>query len=484
MLNLLFISDSPKVEYLKSVLQPVLKVIIDIVTDFDLGLKDVFEKRPTTVCIQDEIGGVTSESVARHIQMLLGKNAPTFILLHKGNGNARAINGLYEYLIDLSQPNDVLEEDIKNTLKLLLGDQWAKIAITPASLPHAAEHESSVVAPADASPPPDDDFGTCHSDILLSASDEVAELILEGKNRVVQTSDNSAVISPVIEADSGTLSDEDARVVTAVVVPHSMGVADSPGLAEISNSGPQKTKSVIVSPSVKPVVNAPPTPVKSTLTPPAAAFRINQKAPPVEDPFPEDPFQKIAENTSSKSHLFSRRVVVVLTVILIAAGGWYIASQEPQLISSMWLRFMPSPEAKKTLVPSAVLEKKPVQSVVPLSTVTPTLPAFIPKEGYDSTFATKKPGWERYVGKLAEFRLYRVSGRIKAVQLLAVNNTTIPESLLKSVLLEYVGSSKYQITSRTIKAGVHVESGIIPNKGDILIYRNRESVKGLVISIN
>jgi len=80
MLNLLFISDSPKVEYIKSVLQPVLKVIIDVVADFDHGLKDVFEKRPGTVCIQDQIGGVTGESVARHIQMLLSTSSLTSIM--------------------------------------------------------------------------------------------------------------------------------------------------------------------------------------------------------------------------------------------------------------------------------------------------------------------------------------------------------------------------------------------------------------------
>ena len=84
MLNLLFISDSPKVELIRKELQAVLKVMIDVVTDFDRGMKDVFEKRPATICIQDNIGNVSGESVARHVQMLLGSGAPTFILLHSG----------------------------------------------------------------------------------------------------------------------------------------------------------------------------------------------------------------------------------------------------------------------------------------------------------------------------------------------------------------------------------------------------------------
>ena len=92
MLNLLIISNSPKALQIQKFIQPLIKAKIDVVGDFDHGLKDVFEKRPATVIIQEQIAGVTGESVARHIQMLLGASAPTFILLHKGNGKARASN--------------------------------------------------------------------------------------------------------------------------------------------------------------------------------------------------------------------------------------------------------------------------------------------------------------------------------------------------------------------------------------------------------
>ncbi len=80
MINLLFISNSPRAELLRVHFQQILKIRIDVVEDFDHGLKDVFEKRPVTVCIQDQIAGVTGESVARHIQLLLGNGAPSFVL--------------------------------------------------------------------------------------------------------------------------------------------------------------------------------------------------------------------------------------------------------------------------------------------------------------------------------------------------------------------------------------------------------------------
>src|ERR1035438_3541339 len=96
MLNLLIISNSPKAELIQNFMQPLIKAKIDVVVDFDHGLKDVFEKRPATVIIQEQIAGVSGESVARHIQLLLGSGAPTFIVLHEGSARIRPVKGLFE----------------------------------------------------------------------------------------------------------------------------------------------------------------------------------------------------------------------------------------------------------------------------------------------------------------------------------------------------------------------------------------------------
>ncbi len=132
MVNLLFIANNSRIDVIKNALQPLLKVKIDIVGDFDFGLKDVFEKRPSMVFIQDQIEGVTGESVARHIQMLLGSGAPSFIFMHEGNLKAKPVKGLYEHLIDLSQDDVKVLADIQSALKSILGPQWQKIYIPPA----------------------------------------------------------------------------------------------------------------------------------------------------------------------------------------------------------------------------------------------------------------------------------------------------------------------------------------------------------------
>ncbi|MDD2308998.1 MAG: hypothetical protein PHH91_05390 [Desulfuromonadaceae bacterium] len=447
MLNLLFISDSPRAEYIKSALQPLLKVMIDVVADFDHGLKEVFEKRPATVCIQDQIGGVTGESVARHIQMLLGNSAPTFILLHNGDGKARAIKGVYEHLIDLSQPNEIVTDNIKTTLKLLLGNKWERIYIpnelTPVSV------SLLVAAPAGSR---EDAFGTVESDRAQAINDDLAELLLMEKDRSER--DKAFVAPPSTAGDGGG----------SVSIDSPKSAATTPGKKE--------TRSILAPVPVPPAS-------------PAAKFRINHDIRPDEEQLSENLLLGFEENYRSESLLFRRTVVIAIICAFCAAGGWYLVKQKPQLISSLKQRLDSPAGPRQAAVPTPVAA--PVQKLVPPSLPqplkTPPLPAFIPKDGHDSSYAVKKPGWERYVGARNEFRVFSVSGRIQALQVLAVKDASISDSWLRSVLQEFAGSKEYQITSRSTKAGVRVESGKIGNKGEIMIYRKNGEVKAFVVSI-
>jgi hypothetical protein len=520
MLNLLFISDSPKVEYIKSVLQPVLKVIIDVVTDFDHGLKDVFEKRPATVCIQDQIGGVTGESVARHIQMLLGSSAPTFILLHTGNDKARTINGLYEHIVDLSQSNDAVTEQIKNTLKSLLGDQWGKIYIPPKR--SAASVRSSVAVPEDSREDADklvDDFlsdletsgfsiaddhpsvtsgpvsgklstavqsetppesehapETAEFDRAQSINDDLVELLLMEAGKARQDKGEVAVPSVVDTPEVVPVVSREPE--TAAVALPTPVVSEQPTPVETTPVKPSLKKSAVPSPGKQAPVTAP--------TPPAAEFRISQDAPPAEEHIPEDLLMAFEENYRSESLFMRRTVIAVLVCVLCAAGFWYLVKQKPQMINSLKQRFIPASGAKQAQVtaPVALPAPKPVPPPVSQPVMAPSLPAFIPKDGRDTSYAGKNPGWERYVGKNAEFRIFSASGRIQAVQVLAVKDVPVSESLIKSVLQEFAGTPEYQIVSRSTKAGLQVESGKIVNKGEIMIYRKHGVVKAFVASVN
>lgn len=544
MLNLLFISDSPKTDHIKSALQPELKVIIDVVSDFDHGLKDVFEKRPATVCIQDQIGGVTGESVARHIQMLLGSSAPRFILLHSGNGKARAINGLFEYLIDLNQANDTLNGEIKNTLKMLLGDQWEKIYIPPKLAPASvrssvsvseearedadklvddfiSDLETSGFLVADEQPPelspsdnvldektaapqaepslkPEDSLRTVETDREQSLSDDLAELLIQEADKA-KRADSPVLASPAVEQpDVVPATSPEPAPVAEKLPPPSVRKTPAPRKAssgEIPAKKPSAPKSgtddiksaatTALQPQVPPAQEPVPVP---PLPPAAAEFRINHDdLSHPEEQIPEDLLLAFEENYRSESSFLRRGVVIALVcLVCAAAGGWFLVTQKPQLLADLKQRIMPAstPKQAPPLPSPPPAAPKPVAAAVPSPVTAPSFPSFVPKDGLDPSYGSKNPGWERYVGKNAEFRLFRASGRLQALQVLAIKRAPLSDSYIKSVLQEFAGASAYQITSSTVKSGVRVESGKVQDKAEVKIYRQNGTVKAFVISVN
>jgi len=174
-----------------------------------------------------------------------------------------------------------------------------------------------------------------------------------------------------------------------------------------------------------------------------------------------------------------------LVCAVCAAGGWYLVRQNPQAVSSLKQRFLLPSGAKQSAVNTPVaVAVPPVQKQVAPPSAALVLPVFVPKEGHDSLYALKNPGWERYVDKQNEYRIFSASGRILAVQVLAMNDAKIPETLIKLVLQELVGRADYQITSRSTKTGLRVENGKIQNKGEIKIYRENGVVMAFVVSVN
>jgi len=447
MLNLLFISDNPKIEFIKNELQSILRVIIDVVPDFDRGLKDVFEKRPDTVCIQDQIAGVTGESVARHIRMLLGTGAPAFVLIHDGNGNAKPIKGLFDHVINLNQPEAELAEEIRNTLKVLIGEQWDKIYIPsrqiPASIAPSRVDDEKLVddffsdlgtnvfsAPDDAVPGSGPAVEPPHSFIAQPTSDILAEMQRDHAEQTRQT-------------------EKSRKTETAPEMPPPPVAVDAPS---------------------KPV-RVPPAPAQPSLIAPAE-FRIKHEKASAGEKVPDDPIRSFGENHPEPDAMKRAVPYVIVLLFLVAAGCWWYLKQKPAA---------PVP-SKQQEIPVAAPAPAPVPAPVEKTTAAPALPVFIPRDGHDPSFAADHPGWERYVSKQIEFRVFSAGDKLKAVQILATSGAVISEALVKAVLTELAGSADYRIDSRKRKAGMLVLRGSIPRKADVILYKKGSTVRAIVVS--
>lgn len=515
MVNLLFISGDSKINAIKNSLQPLLKVKIDVVSDFDYGLKDVFEKRPDIVFIQEQIAGVTGESVARHIQMLLGSGAPSFIFMHDGNLKAKSIKGLYDHLIDLSHDDTKVVEDIQYTLKSLLGSQWQKIYVSPKA-------KKPVITPAVAVPGDHRVIADQLVGDLLSSQDGVTpdqgqnkhlldaaepEPSTEEPFRFVSSTDDQ--LEEILSAVASEIKDKDkvAATVSAAGI-DKLSVTSEPALSS-TPLAPAATPRIAPEPFLQDVVAPPPdkpvtAQVVSPEKEPSAAASLpadmteKPQSPPIspadfmigrEDSSLEMVANKIILDPKQANHsnpaVWKRFTVIVSLAILCAVGYyWYMVKHKLHLPAFMVKTYNPAVVAPPAEKPVAMINVTQKSLSTTHKDIKNTVPSFIPLAGHDRSFASQKPGWERYVGINSEFRVFRSGGKLKAVQVLATKGHVISESSLKKILIELTGSGEYRVTSQEQKLGFQVSHAAVARKADLLIYRKKTAVHAFVVSLD
>lgn len=158
--DLLFISDIPKVEQIKGLLQPLLKLEIGVTAHPELPLKDISNHRPAVICIQEQLAGRAAGDIAGQIMTtwtVQAISAPLFVLLREGNDAAVPSERPFEHIIDLNQP---VEQLAKSILRLVLqpafrlrwGDVYLPHGRNEAAVPTSGRKETES-AGAGAVPP-------------------------------------------------------------------------------------------------------------------------------------------------------------------------------------------------------------------------------------------------------------------------------------------------------------------------------------------
>lgn len=479
MLNLLFISSHPKIDIIRKAIQPSLKIKIDVVDNFDIGLKEVFDKRAALVFIQDRIAGVTGESVARHIQMLLGSDAPSFILMHDGNPKTKPIKGVCDHLIDLSQDNTKLLADIQATLKLLLGEQWQQLHIPP---------QTNV---PDILPTLDFPEGQClNADSLEEYSRSDLEEITPFFDdfELPETIESEASPEASWKLTPFSLDRLEKRAEAAASTDHNItATATGPGIKHVPGT-PEATAPVddqlpTAPPQKMPALSVPDAgamPGKSPSTPISPVDFWSEKDRRAEEIAGEEALLDSEEDDLAKTGARKYQAIAVVVILGLIGGSWFL--------------FKPSPHLKQTVVKESVKANLPlpvtaapvVQQAISTTQrpATDALPSFIPLAGHDRAFSLQKPGWERYVGTDSEFRIFLSNRKLKAVQVLATDGHVISESRLKSILIELTGTGEYSISSHEEQFGFQVSRATVNPKADLLIYRKESAVHAFVVSLD
>lgn len=124
---------------------------------------------------------------------------------------------------------------------------------------------------------------------------------------------------------------------------------------------------------------------------------------------------------------------------------------------------------------SAVAKKQSV-SVPAFNEKLTVLPDFIPRKGIERAYSAANPGWERYKGATAEFRVLREDQYIKAIQMIDRGNG-ISESVITEALRQVAGNPLVIIDTSGKKDGFEIQRGRISNNINIVYYREESNKK-------
>lgn len=166
-------------------------------------------------------------------------------------------------------------------------------------------------------------------------------------------------------------------------------------------------------------------------------------------------------------------VAVSIAAALLAIG----------LLAVFFLRSTPEQTAPKpTTVSAPPPSGIPVQTVAssnaqnsadPGTTPAVTLPSFIPTTGIDPAYRIAHPGWERYTSAAREYKVFRESGALKAIQILDRQGAGISPAFFSSVIQKLAKVRDYRTVSREIKGDFLVKKGKLSASAEIILYKNR-----------
>lgn len=215
--------------------------------------------------------------------------------------------------------------------------------------------------------------------------------------------------------------------------------------------------------------------------------------------------QQVKQGKRRSPYLFIVPVLLILAVPLVSylAGKMSAPPEEPAAKPAS----PPAPERAPQTAQTAPKATAPVQSPTPGATPppkaspvqpapsAPAKPQVAPKKGIeklpemlegtkiDAEYGRKNPGWVRYVGLRAEYKLFKENNLYRAIQVIPVAGGVLSDDLFKRVLRQFGTVDSYRVESSAPKDGYVIEQCSAPGNLALTIYRQKDSskIKALVV---
>jgi len=454
--NLLLITDVARLRKIFGRLTEDKNIRLRIVNNLEKGGDEIAIEKPDVVFVQTHLSGLSADILLMHLKKQLGRKRSRFVLLATPDQTNDAILKPFQGWINTSLEDNLLLSKLQQLL------------ITLISKPKKGE-ESAVPEP-------------------------VASVAY--KPQPVSSAESAALLNPLPVSEDALPQQISSELQLQVISPST----PEPSLEEQGITyAPRQRLSVYseFNSSFDDAVSSAPEPESIEQATPALAHDWNAETIDTVEPKP----------TRSKRGTFLLWLLpVVGAVVIVTYLQQKGPSAKPELSTAKPAAQAPSAKApapgsakepavtpasppatsqdqdrmSDTAVLSAIAEnrgsKGPADAATSGTRLT-GLPDFIPRDGFDKQFGTANPGWERYRGRVTEFKVLREAKAIKAIQVIDRGGQGVPEAFMKDVLRKVTKKPSLSIDSTEKKEGYEIQRGRVAENIKVVYYRDESGGK-------
>ncbi|UFS71888.1 hypothetical protein LPW11_06755 [Geomonas sp. RF6] len=385
---------------------------------------------PDFAFVQSRVSALSGEIVVRHIRSLLSHRSK-IVLLSGDEEELKKAQTLQALAINLGSSDESLRYAVREVLSSAEIAQKAQEAVAP---PEQDENDDTLAAPAEGTPP----------------------------------TPEPSPLAPVPPAEEGT----------------------EPTAAPTSESAFEKTLRAQQVYEPQPVSRAE-AERQHPAEPPQKARRKRRCV--VMAP------ARSLRDFASKSYLsprkLRRRTFLLISIVVIGAAAvtGYLLRPEtretiplpPRPVQKVPMPPAPAPAAPaQPAAPQGEAPSKGDEAVVPEPRPKPSasgkgladLPPFVVDAEQDTEYGKTHPGWERYLTSRLEYKIFREGTLIKAVQIMAARDETVPGELFNWAKKEFAAAGPHKLLSKEQKGNYQVEKLQAEGAG-LTVYRKVPDLK-------
>lgn len=464
--NLLLITDVARLRDVFIGLTDDKTVRLRIANNLEKGAEEIANEKPNIVFVQTHLSGLSADILIMHLKKQLGRKRSSFVLLASPNQVSETILAPYKGWLDTSLEDDALLTDLRNllislTTRVKKSDQAAvpepvpavmpdlPLATTPAVIDFEATAENIISQPLPSEP------------VSATVPETEVEVSLEEQGITYSPRPRMKVHSEFNSSFDNAVSHSPAPESLAEAAPSLKQAWRAEQLKPDSAPLTRSKRSsfalwlapVIIAVVVITVVQQrkPAPKPEKIITPPAASAAQTQEPP--QQPLPES----VSKPVSALDKTVSQ------------------TPEKPALNSNTATSVPP--------IPANPVNKEPAPATANAASIT-KLPDFIPRYGFDKNFSAANPGWERYKGQVTEFKVYRESQIIKAIQVIDRGGRGVPESFMKGVLKQVANKPVFTIETTEKKDDYEIQRGQLAANLKVVYYRDAKGGKLRAFVIN